>query len=1017
MKRLFIITILVVAGMAALAVSVSGNGSTSVVSCLGDSITEGFPYSGTENTYPARLQVMLDAAYGVGSVEVVNHGVSGWRADQVRDHVQGWMAEDNPDYVLLLVGGNDLAQLQSIESTVAEVQAIVDLVTAHTNPDDSHPQIIVSAILPNLISELATAWVSVYNDSLESDLTGVDLWFTDNWDGFYNPATGQADAALMADLVHPNVEGYMMVAENWFQGLDPPCDLPGDLNCDCVVDIADIMLVASRWHTSVGNPDYHPAYDLNDDGKIDIVDIMLVAVHWGETCPISWSPIGASGGGWLTAIAISGNDPDVVYVGCDVGGIYKSTDNGASWQIINNGLTNYYIQDIVIDPQTPTTLYAATQGGVFKSTDGGDTWVIKRNGFTPVSRYTFSAPVAKILVDPTNPNIVYAGVGTPHHEGHQSVYWLGVVEKGVVYKSTDYGETWTKIRNTGIDTNAMIYSMAIDHHDPAVLYINTDYGVYKSTDAGSSWQSKNTGLPHLHTRDIIIDPTNSNVLYLTVWATPGSASWEGGVYKSTDAAESWVAKNDGLAQAMGDPSESSFLTSNYKNIVINPQNPQILYVANTSWWPEPGIFKTTDGGDDWTWVTRNEEPNINVDLGWIDWGPQAYCLAIDPDDPDRLFFGTDGVICKTEDAGESWMQVYTDPVASAYWQGKGFETTCVMDVAVDPANPDNVYVGYCDIGFLKSTDGGTSFKKTENGMNYPANTFTIAIDPDNPNVLYIGTGDLLTWGINQGEICKSTDYGETWTAIGDPGNGLPDAQVWSLAIDPNSNPDSRTLYAVSYQSGIYKTTDGGASWFAVNNGLGINRNIRKIVIDPTDSNTLYVGIEGYDEGLATVQGGIYKTSDGGQNWVRIDTNPPQPSVLDLAIDPSSTNVIYSASREHYDHTQQVMYLGSVYKSTDGGSNWTRLNSGFGDSDNLNVGALAINPQNPEIIYAGTFDDNFHDESSGRGIFKSTDGGANWTPMNDGLGILYTTVITIDPSDHSRLYVGTHGNSVFTRTDD
>ncbi len=376
MKRIFI-TILFVAGIAALTISVSGDGPTQVVSCLGDSITEGIPYSGTENTYPARLQVMLDAAYGSGNFEVINHGVGGWRADQVRDHTQGWMTEDNPDFVLLLVGGNDLAQLQSIESTVAEVQAIVDLVTAHTNPDDSHPRIIVSAIPPNLISELATWWVSVYNSSLESNLTGMDLWFTSNWDDFYNPATGQAKASLMADTVHPNVEGYIVMAENWFEALDPllptptptatstptatwtptpvatntatptntptatstptstptntatptstptntatptetptstptptatptstptstptptstatatptpSCDLPGDMDCDCAVDILDIMLVASHWNSSAGDDDYDPAYDLDGDGDIDIVDIMLVAVHWGEQC-------------------------------------------------------------------------------------------------------------------------------------------------------------------------------------------------------------------------------------------------------------------------------------------------------------------------------------------------------------------------------------------------------------------------------------------------------------------------------------------------------------------------------------------------------------------------------------------------------------------------------------------------------------------------------------------------------------------------------------------------------------
>lgn len=230
MKKLFITCVTVsaclalylVAGMAAPIASVSGDGPALVVSCLGDSITEGVPYSGTENTYPARLQVMLNAAYGSGSFEVSNHGVGGYRADQVLADLQNlnWMGQDNPDFVLLLVGGNDLAQLQSIESTVAEVQAIVDLVTAHTNPDDSHPQIIVSAIPPNLISELASWWVSVYNDSLESDLAGVDLWFTDNWDDFYDPATGMAKASLMADTVHPNVQGYLVMAENWFEAVN-----------------------------------------------------------------------------------------------------------------------------------------------------------------------------------------------------------------------------------------------------------------------------------------------------------------------------------------------------------------------------------------------------------------------------------------------------------------------------------------------------------------------------------------------------------------------------------------------------------------------------------------------------------------------------------------------------------------------------------------------------------------------------------------------------------------------------
>ena len=560
--------------------------------------------------------------------------------------------------------------------------------------------------------------------------------------------------------------------------------------------------------------------------------------------------------------------------------------------------------------------------------------------------------------------------------------------------------------------------MAIDPNDPTVLYVTTDYGVYKSADGGNTWQPKITGLPHLNTIDIIIDPTNTEVLYLTMRATQGSASWEGGVYKSTDAGETWVAKNDGLAQAMGDPSESLFFTSNYINIAINPQDSQTLYVANYGWTLETGIFKTTDGGDNWTWVTRDAGANMNIELGWYPWGPTANCLAINPVNPDRLYFGNGMILCKTVDAGGSWVQTYTDSVGSGYWKGRGIETTQAKEITVDPTNSNNVYVGYADIGFQKSTDGGISFKRSWKVVNTAVDALVILVDPDENHILYSASGK---WARHEGEIHKSTDYGETWTVIGDSTNGLPYAPVSSLVIDPNSGPDSRIIYAASFRNGIYKTIDGGGSWFPVNNGLGTNRDIHKIVIDPSNSNILYVGIESYNEfsgeNITTVQVGIYKTSDGGQNWIRIDTNPPQISVSDLAIDPTNSNIIYSATREMLDHSLEIMYRGGVYKSTDGGNNWIERSNGFGDIENLNVGSLAINPQNPEIIYAGTFDRFYHDESNGRGVFKSTNGGISWTQMNTGLSHLSTNVITIDPSDPTRLYVGTDGNGAFMGIDD
>jgi lysophospholipase L1-like esterase len=205
---------------------------TRTVTCLGDSLTAGFPYEGSQYTYPARLSALLQSAYGAGSFKVINRGVFGYRADQVLDSMRAehWMAQDNPAIVLLMVGGNDLLQeiIASggnrdavIANTTAEVQAIVDEVTGHVNPDGQRPQIIVSAFPPNRLAGVyGSQTVALYNQSLNQHLSGIDLWTWDNWSDLYDPALGMARAELMwVDSIHLNTQGYSVVAENWFDAI------------------------------------------------------------------------------------------------------------------------------------------------------------------------------------------------------------------------------------------------------------------------------------------------------------------------------------------------------------------------------------------------------------------------------------------------------------------------------------------------------------------------------------------------------------------------------------------------------------------------------------------------------------------------------------------------------------------------------------------------------------------------------------------------------------------------------
>jgi len=201
--------------------------ATITITCLGDSLTASYPYEGTPSTYPNQLQILLDTHYGQGIFEMINRGVSGYRADQILDDMQseGWLQQDQADIVLLLAGGNDLAQgiknigdvTPVINQTVAEMQAIIDLIKAHTNQNGSTPEVIVSAVTPNLIEGiLGSLVVAAYNNALEEELEHTDLWFTSNWDDFYDTETENAKAELMSDTVHLNEEGYQMMAEYWF---------------------------------------------------------------------------------------------------------------------------------------------------------------------------------------------------------------------------------------------------------------------------------------------------------------------------------------------------------------------------------------------------------------------------------------------------------------------------------------------------------------------------------------------------------------------------------------------------------------------------------------------------------------------------------------------------------------------------------------------------------------------------------------------------------------------------------
>jgi photosystem II stability/assembly factor-like uncharacterized protein len=666
---------------------------------------------------------------------------------------------------------------------------------------------------------------------------------------------------------------------------------------------------------------------------------------------------GPGGGGWVECLAVSPVNSEVVYAGSDVGGIFKTTDGGKSWQPSSKGLKNDFVRDVIIDPNNADIIYAATLGGVHKSIDGGNTWAVMRNGFPQVSDYDFSAPINTLAFDPKNTEIIYAGIGNRNTLG-----------KGQIYKSSDSGKYWSLLnKKNEISADAVIHSICIDGAKSEIIYLGTNRGVYKSVDGGLHWQPKNNGFPHYDVRKIAISNAKPNTLYVTLWSSPATPQWQGGVYISEDGGDSWRPINTGLSNFSAgaldtDTGISSEETSNYYAIDITNDNPRVVYVA-AACSKGGGLYKTVDGGKNWTNVT--EMKNIK-DYGWLThWGLGVTCFAIAPSNNSIIYVGSSGHVFKTQDAGARWQQVYTKSTGGNTYSGRGLENTCVRSITIDDAT-GAMYVGFFDIGLFKSLDGGNTFERIVQGMDYQNNTFTVLIDPFDKRRLYAGVGE---WSVNKGSLCISHDAGKNWKAVGKD-SGLPDGRVKFICVEAK-NSKSNSIYASVDEKGIFKSNDLGITWESVRTS-NLFKNVRGMFIVQGEKPLLYVATAKDKEQT----GGIYRSKDQGNTWEKIVSTIDLPNIQSFIKDPVNAMVMYVATREYVDEGTGQRTEGGFYKTSDAGLHWERL---FKDSF---IQAAVVDKNNPKILYISCSDHNYHDYSRGKGVFVSFDGGSTWQKMSD-----------------------------------
>lgn len=622
-----------------------------------------------------------------------------------------------------------------------------------------------------------------------------------------------------------------------------------------------------------------------------------------------WTTIGPDGA-HVVALAIDPVTPSTAFAGTLGSGVLKTTDAGASWATANLGLSPANVLALAIDPAKPSTVYAGTSAGVFKSTDGGESWVAANGGLGGAPQIVINA----LAIDPSSPAIMYAGTsggvfktlngaaswallgnGPPGDPVFitidptaPSTLYVGVYE-GNVFKSIDAGTSWTKIRRPYDEADywPSVEALTIDPHSPSRLYLATEIGLVISLDGGESWSSN-----FLPGCDLMAALASGTSCWSPI-ALPGRAitslaidpassetvyagTADGAVFRTTDGGDDWTPVTDG-ALAAG---------SGVNVIAATASGPVVLYAGG-----RVGIFQSSDGAQTWTRPTLGVR-NIGV-----------YEVVVDPTATATIYTTAEGV-SKTSDSGAHWAD-----------SSVGISDRHINSLVIDPTSPSTLYAGSSTV--FKSTDAGTHWAP----VPYPLDSFyyvgAMAIAPSRPSTLYIG--------VDFAGVLKTIDGGASWTFVN---NGVTAVGIYvsALAVDPTT-PD--IVYLATPPTGrpdtpamVFKSTDGAAHWRQIPLALPTNTAITSLVIDPATPSTIYATYDGY----GTVGVGVYKSSDSGETWITPRNLLPTTRVSALAIDPTMTSRVYAATED------------GVFRSTDGATTWTAINSGL---PNIGVSALSI----------------------------------------------------------------------------
>src|ERR1700752_3830381 len=679
--------------------------------------------------------------------------------------------------------------------------------------------------------------------------------------------------------------------------------------------------------------------------------------------------------GRVIGFAVEPNNPSKYFVAVASGGVWKTVNAGNTWTPVFDNEASYSIGAIVLDPKNPLTVWVGTGennsqrsvsygNGVYKSDDGGRTW---RNVGLKTSEH-----IGRIAIDPKDSNIVYVAAQGP--------LWGPGGERGL-FKTIDGGKTWKNILN--ISENTGITEVVIDPNDPNTIYAASyqrrrhmwtlinggpESAIYKSTDAGVSWNKLRVGLPtsELGRVGLAISPVDSNVIYATVEA----ADRKGGIFRSSDRGGSWERRNEYDTTAMY-----------YARIVADPKDVDRVYIMNVF------LMVSDDGGRT---LRRLGERSKHVD---------NHDIWIDPANTDHYLVGCDGGVYESFDRGATWNFKDNLPIPQFY------------DITTDNAKPFyNIYGGTQDnfsFGGPSRTRSASGIVNSDWFVTNGGDCFRSQVDPEDPNTIYAS--------LQHGVIVRFDK--RTGERIGiQPQSGRnEDPMRWNWDSPFIISPHSRTrLYMASDK--LFRSDDRRDSWTVISGQLsrGLDRDKLPVMgkvwsIDAVAKNasTAFFGNASAlaesqkKEGLiyvGTDDGLVQVTEDGGKNWRKIEKFP---GVADMSYGSRIITSNHDANTGYVEvnNHQNKDFKPYLLKTTDAGRTWTSLSSNL--PKNSPVWSIAEDHVNPNLLFVGT---EF-------GVFFSIDGGQKWIQLKGGLPTIAVRDLNIQKREND-LILGTFGRGIY-----